>query len=132
MKSRKHRKSTDKSDVLFSLLDTELFYLLFECLFCTEKWLINQNFKISQDKRIPEPRPALWDKMGHFQSREINLPGAGDKIFLVSQKRLFSNQRFPSQPGAGVLLLLIYCSKYSKWKTTNQHFNTCYSICHGY
>ena len=90
MKSRKHRKSTDKSDVISLCLIQN--YLLFECLFCTEKWLINQNFKISQDKRISD----LRDKMGHFQSREINLPGAGDKIFLVSQKRLFSNQRFPS------------------------------------
>ena len=57
----KNQESTERvqTKVMYFSLCLIQNYLLFECLFCTEKWLINQNFKISQDKRIPEPRPAL-------------------------------------------------------------------------
>ena len=57
--NQKCSKGVQTKVKLFTSFVTKLFYLLLECLFCTEKWLINQNFKISQDKRISEPQSSL-------------------------------------------------------------------------
>ena len=86
------------------------------------KWLINQNFKIFSSRQKKTQLRKI--KMGHFISREINFCW-GQSIFSVKKY-------FVKIPLQQIVLLLIYCSKYSKWETTNQHFNTCYNICHIY
>ena len=57
--NQKCSKGVQTKVKLFTSFVTKLFYLLLECLFCTEKWLINQNFKIPQDKRFSEPQSSL-------------------------------------------------------------------------
>ena len=87
-----------------------------------EKWLINQNiFLKTKEWRLSEIKNGntlCWREINKTCSRV----GMNRKVMLYQAR--FVMKIFPVVSPPRILMPIIYCWKYSKWKTTNHNFNS--------